>query len=164
MRSSFLICLLITMTQACSSLKITGPKVTNCPSDGTCDTEIFENQRFELKRDQFGKSYLETTENEGARQLKISFYKNGEESIADSQYIEEIYLPLDRIESQINLSKDHFEINVLYGRIGNFRGEDLYHIKKNVVARVRKQNGNTYISIMLNQPELAMNQLTLALY
>ncbi len=164
MRLSFLLCLVATLTQSCSSLKITQPEVSNCPSAGNCNIEIFDDHQFELRRDEFGKSYVEDINMEGARQLKISFLRKADPSIADSQYIEELYLPLKHIENQINEGLENFKMDVIYGSIGNNRGQDLYHSKENVPVRIRKQDGKTYLNLSLDQPELQMNELTVFMY
>ncbi|ARN76623.1 hypothetical protein BST97_00605 [Nonlabens spongiae] len=135
----------------------------NCPSSGICKTEVLENERYILKRDQFSKSYVELQQQEGARQLKILFDQNQDPSIADSPYREEYFLPLTVIENQITAQKSTFKINLLYGRIGNYRGQDLYHVKDDVLVSIKKQDGKTYLNLTLNQPELKLNELTVLL-
>ncbi|WP_157111363.1 hypothetical protein [Nonlabens spongiae] len=163
MRFLLIFWLLVTFTYSCSSLNIKQPQVMNCPSSGICKTEVLENERYILKRDQFSKSYVELQQQEGARQLKILFDQNQDPSIADSPYREEYFLPLTVIENQITAQKSTFKINLLYGRIGNYRGQDLYHVKDDVLVSIKKQDGKTYLNLTLNQPELKLNELTVLL-
>lgn len=154
---------MVTLIHSCSSLNIKLPQVVNCPNSGKCKTEVLENEQYILKRDQFGKSYVELHQQEGTRQLQITFDLNQDPTIADSSYREEYFLPLTVIENQIKAHKSTFKIEMMYGRIGNYRGQDLYHVKYDVQASIKKQEGKTYIYLLLDQPELKLNELIVLL-
>ncbi len=97
---------------------------SNCPEDGVCTFEVIKNKSAEIKKDEFGASYLNLSKSENVL-LKFEYIKNEIPNTQDSSYIEIIYL-------ELTLGKNGYQIkdinnNAIFGRLCFCRGQTGYY-------------------------------------
>lgn len=80
--------------------------------------------------------------------LKLTYKIEQTEGIADSQYVEEIYLPLNKILKTDRSSKK-FYTTAYYGILNNNRNGSQYKKTEKCAVRVKKQNSDIYLEIDL---------------
>ncbi len=136
----------------CSSQK-QSITIQNCPSDGYCVSEILEDTLVVMSLDEYGKLYVQLKPMKGVSTLVLKYFDAASDEIADSSYREELYLPYTDIANR-PVDKT-FELAVIYGRIGNFRGQNLYFEDDSAKCRLRKTGGKTLLEISVN-PEVPM--------
>ena len=97
-------------------------KVT-CPKEGTCNFSIYPNQSIDFKIDEFGIGYAEFKISD-SNVLKFEYQRNEIPNIADSGYIERVYLELPNHPKTL-LSEDQTleKVNLLFERVCYCKGQ-----------------------------------------
>ena len=114
----------------------------NCPENGTCSFDVFQNKNLNILKDNIGEIYPEIIDG-NQLVLKFKFERNTDLKVADGQYIEEIYIELD----PKNLQKETTHLksgNLLFARLCFCRGQTGYYRIRSGNLSVKKLTNNSY--------------------
>ena len=78
---------------------------TNCPDDGLCTFEIFQNKSLSLKEDEIGALYPELSEGKKTI-IKFEYKRDEIPNTADSNYSEIIYAEIDSNTKELVLKNE----------------------------------------------------------
>ncbi len=89
----------VILLSACASQKQSAQsKVTTltseCPKDGTCTVELFENKRIAIKKDEFERLYYSLEDNKATRVAKYTYTRKVKGDVQDAVYREEVIIEL----------------------------------------------------------------------
>ncbi len=116
-----------------------------CPKEGICSVEILNNKLIKLKKDEFGKSYIDLEESSKTNLLKFSYKKHPIEDTADSNYEEVVFIEIKDIEKNISLkNKELLTVNAVFGRLCFCRGSSGYFPIQEGNLSIKKVSKNTY--------------------
>ena len=98
-----------------------------CPDDGKCTIEIIKNKSIQLKKDEFGLTYIDFSESKSSL-VKYTYKRNNIENYADGNYEEIIYLEInDSINNYTLKNEDLKKVNAIFGRLCFCRGATGYY-------------------------------------
>ena len=116
-----------------------------CPKDGVCSIEVLKNKLITLKKDEFGKSFIELDKSSTTNLLKFSYKRNPIEDVADSNYEEIIYIEVKNTNKIISLKNEELStVNAVFGRLCFCRGSSGYFPIKQGSLDINKILKNTY--------------------
>jgi hypothetical protein len=100
---------------------------TNCPKDGVCTFEVFQNKILYIKEDEIGALYPELSEGKKTV-IKFEYKRDEIPNTADSSYSEIIYVEIDSDTKELSLKNEALkEAKVLFGRLCFCRGATGYY-------------------------------------
>lgn len=114
----------------------------NCPEDGRCSFEIFQNKDLHFLKDNLGMLYPEIV-NGNQLVLKFKYEKNTDLKAVDGHYIEEVFIELD----PKNLLKETTQFKsekLLFSRLCFCRGQTGYYQIRNGNLSLQRIKGNAY--------------------
>lgn len=118
----------------------------NCPQNGVCQSEIILDSTASLAQDKFNKSYIKLLPNLNQKTLKLSYKVEAIEGIADSQYIEEIFIPLNKI-LKTGVNDKQFYATAYYGKLSNNRNGSQYQKTDKCGIRLKERDSKIYLEI-----------------
>ncbi|MGB5981239.1 MAG: hypothetical protein WBG46_03770 [Nonlabens sp.] len=133
---------------SCSSKKSVVPEVLNCPKGAICTSDIIHDTAASLESDEFDKNYIKLIPSVNQKTLKLTYKIEQTEGIADSQYVEEIYIPLNKI-LKTNESGKKLYTTAYYGILNNYRNGSQYKMTEQCAIRIKRQKSNIYLEIEL---------------
>jgi hypothetical protein len=99
----------------------------NCPEDGTCTFEVFQNKSLNIQKDDLGAFYPEVVDGKKTV-IKFEYKRNEIPNTADGNYSEIIYAEINPQAKEITLQDDTLiEAKLLFGRLCFCRGETGYY-------------------------------------
>lgn len=117
----------------------------DCPKEGICSFETLKGKLITLKKDEFGKSYIDLEESYKTNLLKFSYKRQPIEDTADSNYEEVVFIEIKDIEKDISLkNKELLTVNAIFGRLCFCRGSSGYFPIQEGNLSIKKISKNTY--------------------
>ena len=123
MKSTQLVALFLIFLSSCTTKKITDYengilKFSGCPDGGDCNIEQIRDTQINLERDDNGKLYPELKKSNTYHLYKITYNKQTDKSLADTEYQEIIYFEIEKSKTfrQFN-NKALDRAKVTYGRL-----------------------------------------------
>lgn len=117
----------------------------HCPKDGTCSFETLKGKLITLKKDDFGKSYIDLEKSSKTNLLKFSYKRHPIKDVADSNYEEVIYIEIKKNEENISLKNENLStVNAIFGRLCFCRGSSGYFPIQEGNLSIKKISKNTY--------------------
>ncbi len=117
---------------------------SECPKNGDCTIQVFENKSMIVKSDEFGSLYYDLEDNMFKKVLKYTYNRKVKGDIQDANYREEIVFELENSKENLMLSDDSLqEVQVLFGRFCYCKGQTGYYkIKKGALKVSKASKGN----------------------
>ncbi|QXP60556.1 hypothetical protein [Olleya sp. HaHaR_3_96] len=131
--------------------------LSNCPDDGTCTFNVIKNKSIEIKKDEFGATYLNTYDSDKIL-LKFEYNRNALDNIEDSNYTEIVYIQINENSEKLepinkNLSSE--KNTVFFGRLCFCRGQTgYYHINQGELDLTKIENDLYQINLEFNTDEV----------
>ncbi|WP_026754495.1 hypothetical protein [Sediminibacter sp. Hel_I_10] len=98
-----------------------------CPENGICTFDVIKDKAYEIKKDEFGNSYLDIFDGKKIV-LKFKYKRNEISETADSNYEEVIYAQLDQEEIELVLNNEELKnVNLSFGRLCFCKGQTGYY-------------------------------------
>lgn len=102
-------------------------KIKGCPEDGKCNIERIESSQITLQEDSTGELYPQIDKSNTYHLYKITYDRNVEEGVMDSQYQEVIYFEIEQSKTYRELNNKALDrAKVIYGRLCRCPGETGY--------------------------------------
>jgi len=141
----FIVCFFICSCNAKQKALIESEAVkmnTNCPEEGLCTFEVFQNKKMELLNDGIGKLYPKISEGNNLI-LKFEYKRNEIPNTADSNYSELIYAELNTNNLIKELEDSQLQdIKLLFARLCFCKGHTGYYKVNNGNLSITKENNN----------------------
>ncbi|MGB3590347.1 MAG: hypothetical protein WBA16_01560 [Nonlabens sp.] len=124
-------------------------KLMNSIDNGSQEISTLENTGIKLSVDSYGKNFITPYEKDNIHTVKVKFIKLADSTIADSQYIEELYVSFKK--------DDSLEITtIIGGKISNNRSGNFYReldkssidITNRGETRILKINSGNYFEFL----------------
>jgi hypothetical protein len=115
---------------------------SDCPENGTCHFEVFQNAKLEQLKDNQGALYVNITEGD-MLVLKFEYVKNKTPNTSDSSYREEVFIELDPNYIKKDISNFKGE-NILFARWCFCKGQTGYYKIRKGHLSVKKLNKESY--------------------
>ncbi len=117
---------------------------SECPKNGDCTIQVFENKSMIVKSDEFGSLYYDLEDNMVKKVLKYTYNRKVKGDIQDANYREEIVFELENSKENLLLSDDSLqEVQLLFGRFCYCKGQTGYYkIKKGALKVSKASKGN----------------------
>ena len=107
-----------------SSVMLTG----DCPKDGTCSIKLLQNKGVSIKKDDFGRDYLELAESAATNVIQYQYSRTVKGKVQDAGYREEVIFEIGQNVDAMALSdKSLQQIKMLYGRFCFCKGQTGYY-------------------------------------
>ena len=138
---------------------------SNCPNDGTCTFNVVKNKSVEIKKDEFGATYLNTYDSNKTL-LKFEYSRNALDNTEDSNYTEAVYIQLNENSEKlepINKNLSTTKNTVFFGRLCFCRGQTgYYHINQGKLNLTKKEGDLYEIDLEFNTDEVpqVINKIT----
>lgn len=117
-----------------------------CPDDGICNFEVIKNTSFEILKDEFGATYLNSFESNKTL-LKFEYNRKPIENTEDSNYTEIIYIQIDEKSEKIETINDalsNLKNKVIFGRLCFCRGQTGYYNISEGALNISNLKDNLY--------------------
>jgi hypothetical protein len=114
----------------------------NCPENGTCSLEVYQNKTLEILNDNLGKTYPEIVDG-SLVVLKFKFEKNKDLQVVDGHYTEEVFIELnpDSLQKETTHLKKE---KIVFSRLCFCKGQTGYYRIRTGNLSVKKVKNNTY--------------------
>ena len=114
---------------------------SECPKDGTCSIELFENKSIAVKKDEFGSLYYSLEDNASTRVAKYTYTRQVKGEIQDAGYREEVIIEL---KNGNDTGEPNQSAPLLFGRFCFCRGQTGYYkISHRDLSITKKSNVQT---------------------
>ena len=145
------ICLIFLICTACTSTikpikdNESQNQTLNCPEGWDCSFELLKNKSAKIQYDQFNYPYL-TIQDGKSMVLVFKYQRYKIEGTADSGYDEYIYLNIDNLQNNIELSNASLaEVDAIFGRMCFCTAESVgYFPIRNGHLKIKKMNKNRF--------------------
>lgn len=98
--------------------------ISDCPKDGTCVLEVFDNKTITVKQDEFGSIYYSIDDSLNSKVYKYVYSRTVKGDLQDAGYREEIVFELNNnITKQSLLNNEIQSTKILFGRFCFCRGQ-----------------------------------------
>lgn len=98
--------------------------ISDCPKDGTCVLEVFDNKTITVKQDEFGSIYYSIDDSLNSKVYKYVYSRTVKGDLQDAGYREEIVFELNNnITKQSLLNNEIQSTKMLFGRFCFCRGQ-----------------------------------------
>jgi hypothetical protein len=121
-------------------------RITECPQDGTCKTELLKNKSLKYSRGSLGELYIEVVDS-NLLVLKFEYKRNQIPSTADSNYVEQVYVQIDN-ENLETQESDLRKTNIIFARFCYCKGQTGYYKIKNGTLTIKRVKDKTYHLIL----------------
>lgn len=152
------ILLLSILNISCNSTKEVIEKATilsDCPRDGKCNVELFQNKSLNIKSDPIGSFYYELLDNSKTTVVKYEYIKTVDTLLQDNNYKEELLFEIPNEFREINLENKELEsVKMLYGKHCFCRGQAGIYKVKNGKLIVTKTNSNIIFETDFDIPNI----------
>lgn len=110
-------------------------ELTQCPKDGKCNFSISTNTDLKILEDEFNNRYPKITSGDNVL-LKFQYERDKIPDVADSGYIEEIYIEINPNDIPTMLKDEELQkIKLLFARLCFCRGQTGYYkITKGMIS------------------------------
>ncbi len=120
-------------------------KTTDCPEDGKCRFEVLKDQNLTLENDEFENQYLNITDGTNIL-LKFEYQRNNMTDVADSGYIEQLFLQLNPKNLEQDLvDKELNKVKLIFARLCFCRGQTGYYEITDGELSITKNNATEYV-------------------
>lgn len=99
--------------------------ISECPKDGTCTIELFENKSIVVKKDDFGSVYYNLEDNTSTSVAKYTYSRKVKGDIQDAGYREEVIMELRKGEEG---ATSNASSPMLFGRFCFCKGQTGYYV------------------------------------
>jgi len=129
----YLILLSALVLLSCSAQKkgkhpLTATMVSDCPKDGTCSIEIYEQQKIVVKNDEFGRPYYTLEASDEKKVIRFTYNKKVKENLQDASYKEEVLFEINnQIQNATLKDQDLANVQLLFGRFCYCKGQTGYY-------------------------------------
>lgn len=117
----------------------------SCPTDGSCNIEVFHKKSLNIKFDAFGNSYEEILAGKNTL-AKFTYEKSQEPDVADGNYREVVYLELPDNLTEMTLSSEELNsVKATFGRFCYCKGQTGYYAIKLGELKITVAEKNVFI-------------------
>lgn len=114
---------------------------SECPTDGNCNIELFENKSIAVKKDEFERLYYTMEDNSSTRVVKYTYTRKVKGEIQDAGYREEVVIEL---KNGNHSDAPNQSPTLLFGRFCFCKGQTGYYkIAHRDLSITRKSNVQT---------------------
>lgn len=116
--------------------------LTNCPDNGTCSLQVYQNKTLQILNDNLGKTYPEIVDGHLVV-LKFKFEKNIDSQVVEGHYIEEVFIELN----PNNLEKETTHLKnekIVFSRLCFCKGQTGYYRVRSGNLSIKKVKNDTY--------------------
>ena len=131
-------------TKKPSNVVLTALLKSECPKNGDCTIQVFENKSLIVKSDEFGSLYYNLEDDMLKKVVKYTYNRKVKGDIQDASYREEIVFEIENSKENLMLSDDSLqEVQLLFGRFCYCKGQTGYYkIKKGTLKISKVSKGN----------------------
>ncbi len=115
--------------------------INSCPDDGKCTVEIYRNKQIEIKTDDLGSVYYQTTDSPETSVIVYQYNLNVPKDVQDGNYREEVIFEIKNSDEKIELTGTALQqTKMLFGRFCFCKGQTGYYKVDDGMLTLNQEN------------------------
>lgn len=129
--------------------------ISECPKDGTCEIELYQNKSLVLLVDQLGGMYYELQETPGKSVIHFQYNKTTQANLQDGHYREDVLFEINHDTKSLNLQNTALQqTKLIFGRHCFCKGQTGYFKMENGNLTIQEAEKKLQVKVDFSTPKI----------